>query len=543
MIKKSHILLTSIIMVGVGAKGFGGENSVPTYWQHIRPILRKHCTVCHSAKNLRELDVSGGLALDTFDAIKKGSTRQIFIRGKAEQSLLYELITTPDVKRRMPLEAKPLPGETIALLKRWIETGAKEGTPAENAPEPIVAKKSTTARKLDVIFPTTATPPAGLFGKTPPGNLELALKIGPLSPVAAVAFSPDEKLLAAGSYGQVTIWDLTTAKPAKILTNVLGAVHDVRFNLPGTLLAVAGGQPSGKGEVRLFQTSDWKLLAVLRGHDDVVFSVAFSPKGDRLATASFDHTVCLWDVASHGKLKTYSGHSDFVYAVAFSPDGKKLASAGKDRVVCLIDVENGKSLFTFSGMENDIMTVAFSPDGKRVVSSGFEPALYWWNPVTGEQVKAMGGHGVAVHELAFSKDGKRVVSGGADRTIRVWDGNTMAALRNTSINSIVYAVAFSPSGKLIASGAHDGLVRLHDEADLRHLATLVAKAGEEPEWLAITPAGYTVAGEDYVKLGRWRIKGQEIDANAVWMSVRQADPVIQGMRGEKIAPVKFQPRP
>src|SRR5262249_21739185 len=146
-------------------------------------------------------------------------------------------------------------------------------------------------------------------------------------------------------------------------------------------------QPSGKGEVRLFQTSDWKLVAVLRGHDDVVFSAHFSPDGTRLATASFDHSVCLWDAASHTKSKTLTGHSDFVYAVAFSPDGKKLASAGKDRIVNLIDIESGKNLFTLSGMENDIMTVAFSPDGKRVVSSGFEPALYWWNPATGEQLK------------------------------------------------------------------------------------------------------------------------------------------------------------
>ena len=81
------------------------------------------------------------------------------------------------------------------------------------------------------------------------------MKIGPLAPVSAVAFSPNDKLLAVGWFGQVTIWDLTTAKPGKILTNVLGAVHDVKFNPAGTLLAVAGGQPSAQGDLRLFQTS------------------------------------------------------------------------------------------------------------------------------------------------------------------------------------------------------------------------------------------------------------------------------------------------
>src|SRR5438046_3511517 len=97
------------------------QASDPTYWQDVRPVLRKHCTVCHSAKNLKNLDVSGGLALDTIDGVKKGSNRPILAAGKAEQSLLYQLVTTSDVKKRMPLDARPLPAETIALLKRWID--------------------------------------------------------------------------------------------------------------------------------------------------------------------------------------------------------------------------------------------------------------------------------------------------------------------------------------------------------------------------------------------------------------------------------------
>src|SRR5207302_7548473 len=136
-------------------------------------------------------------------------------------------------------------------------------------------------------------------------KLELSMKVGPLAPVVAVAFSPDGKLLATGSYGQVTVWDLDQARPLKVLTNVLGAVNDLRFSPKGDILAVGGGQPSAKGDLRLYQVSDWKLLATLRGHDDVVFSVAFSPDGQQLASASFDHSVRLWDTQTHEALKIY----------------------------------------------------------------------------------------------------------------------------------------------------------------------------------------------------------------------------------------------
>src|SRR4051794_5626973 len=101
----------------------------PTYWQDIRPVFRKHCTVCHSAKNLKEVEVSGGLALDTFEAtIKGGIKAPVFHAGKSADSRLIKLMTTKNAERRMPLDAPPLPAETVALIGRWIDSGAKEGT-------------------------------------------------------------------------------------------------------------------------------------------------------------------------------------------------------------------------------------------------------------------------------------------------------------------------------------------------------------------------------------------------------------------------------
>lgn len=513
----------------------------PTYWQDIRPVLRKNCTVCHSTKNLKELDVSGGLALDNYAVLPRGGKRPIIEPGKSVASILVQRLTSADDDKRMPLGAMPLGPEKIALIRRWIDTGAKEGKNSDVAVMTVPAGLTKRVRRLDVVLGTTAVPPKGLAGPRNPGKLELALKIGPLAPLAAVAFSPDGKLLAAGSYRQVAIWDLRSVQPVKTITNLLGAVNDLRFSPDGRFLAVAGGQPSAKGDLRIYSVPDWKLVAMLGGHEDVVFSVAFHPDGKRLASASFDKTVKLWDLASHKAERTLTGHSDFVYDVAFSPDGKWLVSASKDRSVKLVETDTGKSRFTFSGLDQDILAVAVSPDGKNIVSSGFDTGLYWWNAETGQRIRLRNGHGIAVHEICFSKDGKRVASAGADKTIRLWDGSSGAPVRTIPAGSIAYAVAWSPNGKLLASGTFDGLVRLWDPGTGRQLLTLLAfpAEGDRTDWLALTPEGYATNSAGVAGQMQWRMAGETVKAEPVWKTLRQPELVVKAARGEKLAAPVF----
>src|SRR5262249_49185823 len=159
------------------------------------------------------------------------------------------------------------------------------------------------------------------------------------------------------------------------LTNVLGAVNDLKFSPNGKLLAVAGGQPSARGDLRLFDTSEWKLLHSLGGHLDTVSCVAFNTDGSKLVSASFDKTVGLWDVKEARFLHSFRGHSDFVYAVAFGPDGSWYVTASKDRTGRIIDTATGKGLFTLSGTDQEVLAVAVLPGSGQVLAAGLDPLV------------------------------------------------------------------------------------------------------------------------------------------------------------------------
>src|SRR6476620_3866725 len=91
----------------------------PTYWADVRPILRKHCTVCHAERKLADLDVSAGLALDKPENIRKGSKAgkvSVLVPGKPDESLMVTLLSSKDPKRAMPLAAPPLSESEIATI-------------------------------------------------------------------------------------------------------------------------------------------------------------------------------------------------------------------------------------------------------------------------------------------------------------------------------------------------------------------------------------------------------------------------------------------
>jgi WD40 repeat protein len=499
--------------------------------------LRRHCTVCHSTKNLKEIEVSGGIALDKFAALRDAKLLQ---PGKSGESLLVKVLVHKDEEKRMPKDSEPLPEAAIALLRRWIDTGAKEGIPPAETSQTAPTTKTNRRKFLEVTLPTTAVPPRGVIGKGQPSRLELILPVGPLPPVTALTFSPDGRWLVSGVYGLVVVWDLQAGQPLQGLTNLLGAVNDLKFSPDGKLLAVAGGQPSARGELRLFDTATWQLKATLGGHADVVFGVAFSPDGKKLASASFDKTVRVWDVATGKGLLTFTDHSDFVYGVAFTPDGKWLISCSKDKSLKRFDATTGEADLTFSGSNEDVTTVVIHPQGQRVVSASLDGNLSLWETTSAQRVRLQFGHRFGVHGAAFSKDGRLLATAGADGQVRLWQGDNAAPLRSLTVGSAAFTVAFSPEGRRLATGSFDGILRLWDVNTGRPLVALVAVQQEKQlAWAALTPEGYVHHNGPLAPQWRMGMERLPVEALAV---LQQPALLVQALRGQPVPPVRWNPR-
>jgi WD40 repeat protein len=127
-------------------------------------------------------------------------------------------------------------------------------------------------------------------------------------------------------------------------------LHALLFSPTCSLIGGLSKQELKRITVKPAISNQWSAcLQTLEGHSYLALSVAFSHDSTRLASASLDDTIKIWDVHSGECLQTLKGHSDSVYSVAFSHDSARLASASDDSTVKIWDANSGKCLQTFRG--------------------------------------------------------------------------------------------------------------------------------------------------------------------------------------------------
>ena len=156
-------------------------------------------------------------------------------------------------------------------------------------------------------------------------------------PVVSIAFSPDAKLLATGSFDNIArIWDIKSGRELARLLHQ-SVVNAVAFSPDGQYVATA----SDDNTARLLDTASRQEVARL-SHEDSIKAVAFSPDGRYLATGSKDKTVRVWQVNSGPEIARVRHPDDIVFDVAFSPDGRRFATASGDKTARLWELGSGR---------------------------------------------------------------------------------------------------------------------------------------------------------------------------------------------------------
>jgi len=389
------------------------------------------------------------------------------------------------------------------------------------------------------------------------------LQTGHSRNVAAVAFSPDDRLALSGSDdGTLKLWEVSTGREIRTFKGHFGNVTCVTFSPDGR--SVVSGH--NDGTLAFWKTSTGMKIRSFKGHHGWVRSVAFSPEGTSLLSGGEDRTVRVWNFATgiETRMFKWRGRSPwwFKNTIAFSPDGRfalcggggeielwNVASGRKVRTITrsgahiywggsanffafshdsrfvvvgglgldIFEVASGKHIRALQGHSNQelqirIQSLSISPDERFVLAGSDDGTLILWEISTGRKIREFEKRPKRIHSVVISPLGRFALSGNEDGTMSLWDISTGRVIRTFRGSSVkILSVAYSPDGRFALCGSSDSTLRLWDLSSGENIR-IFRGHGDAVVAVAFSPDGrFSLSGGNDNVLKLWDVTtGREI---------------------------------
>jgi WD40 repeat protein len=408
----------------------------------IDALFRQHCLDCHAAQ-----EPEGKLILESFDTLMKGGeSGAAVVPGRSAQSLVAVAVESGlerDGRRKImpPGKRTKLTRDEVTLLKRWIDSGAPPPSPAARA----AARDLSVPRVLPKVPPPRAiraaaySPALQQFALARHAEVEL-ISIATRQvvhrltrlrgAVTALAFSPDGQTLAVAAgepalFGQATLWRAASGELIRTVEGHADALYAIALSPDNRVLATG----SYDQKIKLWDVATGELRHTLSAHNAAIYGLAFRPDGKILASASGDRTIKLWQTDTGKRVETLGQPLQEVHALAWSPDGRRLAAAGLDHRIRIWEISEAATettnplLLHRFAHEGAILNLKWAPDGKSLLSSADDQTVKLWDAAQVTEKRTIEKQPDLAPALAFL-DGSLFVAGRMDGTWEIYDSTT-----------------------------------------------------------------------------------------------------------------------
>jgi serine/threonine protein kinase len=406
---------------------------------------------------------------------------------------------------------QPISPELAAILDKMVEQGTRR-------------RYQSAAEVLQDLQALSAKTPRPAAGVPPSQPLQNAGQPSPTKTANSRTAKPlEQERSRSASLGELRPAPAESTRSVSVKGSCLRTleghskpVHSVAYSPDGQQIASA----SEDGTARLWQTNGGLLQRTLgSGTTGSLDAVAFSAEGQAIAAAGYDGIIRLWRTSTGTSASELKGHSRYVSELAFSADGQWLASAGYDNTLRFWKIDLNQRLFLWQVVKAQpvhvlpnvhsgwVCSIAFSPDSQQVVSAGEDGTVKIWQTTQGKLIKTLQSHEGTAKAVAFSPNGRTVVSSATDKTIKIWDIAKGTLLQTIAARSEVNGLVFSRNGQVVASAQTDCNIRLWQVSNGQQVGILTGHS-DIVHAIALSPDGTSlVSGSEDKTVKVWSVKG------------------------------------